>query len=83
LQTVLYIFYAILQTILYILEGKMKEMVELLLGFALGALALTDTGRDVGNKIGTFAAGLAKNGMDYAKSSKQFTGTSGDDHHCG
>lgn len=29
-------------------------MIELILGFALGAMALTDTGHEIGNKIAEF-----------------------------
>jgi hypothetical protein len=73
-----------LQTDFAFWKGKMKEMVELLLGFTLGAMALTETGRDVGNKIGSAAADLAKKGIDRAKkSAEQSTRTAGDDHHCG
>jgi hypothetical protein len=57
-------------------------MVELLIGFGLGAMALTETGREVGNKIGAVSLDLAKRGLDRAKSSKQSPGASGDDHHC-
>lgn len=50
----------------------------ILLGFALGAMALTETGREIGNKIGNMAMDAAKKGIDHAKSSKQSPGTSGD-----
>jgi hypothetical protein len=59
-------------------------MIELLVGFGLGAMALTETGRDVGNKIGGVVADFAKKGISRAKkSAEQSTRTSGDNHHCG
>ena len=58
----------------------------LLLGFALGAMAFTQQGRNIGNKIGTTALTAAKKVINHAKEnepSKQSPGTSGDDSHCG
>jgi hypothetical protein len=56
-------------------------MIELLVGFGLGAMALTETGREVGNKIGAVSLDLAKRELDRAKSAKQSSGAAGDDHH--
>lgn len=48
----------------------------LLLGFALGAIAFTTQGREIGNKIGDAALSSIKKVMDSAKeSAKQSSGT--------
>lgn len=48
----------------------------LLLGFALGAIAFTTQGREIGNKIGDAALSSIKKVMDGAKeSTKQSSGT--------
>lgn len=42
----------------------------LLLGFALGAMAFTEQGREIGNKVGSAAIAAAKKVMDNAKKNK-------------
>lgn len=55
-----------------------------LLGFALGAMAFTAQGRELGNKLGEAAMAQAKKVMSGAKeSAKQSAGTAGDDRHPG
>lgn len=55
-----------------------------LLGFALGAMAFTAQGRDLGNKLGEAALSNVKKVIACAKeSAEQLTGTSGDDRHTG
>lgn len=55
-----------------------------LLGFALGAMAFTAQGRDLGNKLGEAALTNAKKVISgAAKSAEQFAGTAGDDRHTG
>ncbi len=51
----------------------------LLLGFALGAMAFTEAGREVGNKIGGAAVDIAKKKIDNYKSAKQSAGITRDD----
>lgn len=56
-------------------------MLELLIGFGLGAMAFTETGREIGNQIGGFAVGTAKKVMSNAKSvesAEQSPGTTWD-----
>lgn len=51
----------------------------LLLGFVLGAMAFTDQGREIGNKIGNAAMEQVKKVVSNAKEpTEQPTGTSGD-----
>lgn len=55
-----------------------------LLGFALGAMAFTEQGRELGNKLGNAAMEQVKRAIDHAKeSSEQLAGTAGDDRHLG
>ena len=55
-----------------------------LLGFALGAMAFTAQGRELGNRLGEAALGQAKKVMDRAKkSAEQFAGAAGDNRHSG
>lgn len=55
-----------------------------LLGFALGAMAFTDQGRELADKLTTVAINGAKKAVKNAtKSAEQFTGTTGDDSHFG
>lgn len=55
-----------------------------LLGFALGAMAFTAQGRELGNKLGEAALANAKKVISSAtKSAEQSTGTAGDDSHLG
>lgn len=55
-----------------------------LLGFALGAMAFTAQGRELGNRLGEAAlANMKKVIAGAAKSAEQLTGTSGDDCHIG
>ena len=55
-----------------------------LLGFALGAMAFTAQGREIGNKLGDAAISQAKKVISSAaKSSEQLTGAAGDDRHLG
>lgn len=50
-----------------------------LLGFALGAMAFTAQGRELGNKLGDAALSQAKRVMDNAKKpAEQSSGTFGD-----
>jgi hypothetical protein len=56
-------------------------MIEILVGFAIGAISLTDKGRDLGNKISSAAMEAGKKVLKYAeeqKSAEQPTGTAGD-----
>lgn len=54
------------------------------LGLALGAMAFTATGREIGNKIGETVFSNAKKVISSAKeSAKQSSGTAGDDRHFG
>lgn len=56
-------------------------MLELLLGMALGALAFTEQGHEIGNKIGGMALDAAKKVMSNEKSdqsAKRPAGTPGD-----
>jgi hypothetical protein len=54
-----------------------------LLGFALGAMAFTAQGRELGNKLGEAAiSNVKKVAANAAKSAKQ-SGTAGDDRHPG
>lgn len=51
----------------------------LLLGFALGAMAFTEKGREIGNKLGDAAVNKAKKVMDRGKKpSEQSAGAAGD-----
>ena len=51
----------------------------LLLGFALGAMAFTEQGREIGNQMGAAALSHIKKVMDNAtEPSEQSPGTSGD-----
>lgn len=53
-----------------------------LLGFALGAMAFTAQGRELGNKLGEAALSSAKKVISgEKKSAEQPTGTAGDDSH--
>lgn len=55
-----------------------------LLGFALGAMAFTAQGRELGNKLGEAALSSAKKVIaSAAKSAEQPAGTAGDDSHPG
>lgn len=55
-----------------------------LLGFALGAMAFTAQGRELGNKLGEAAlANVKKVTSRAAKSSEQSSGTAGDDRYPG
>ena len=55
-----------------------------LLGFALGAMAFTAQGRELGNKLGEAALSNAKKVISRAKeSAEQSTGTAWDDRHPG
>lgn len=59
-------------------------MVELFLGFALGAMAFTEQGRSLGNKIGNAAIAQIKTVMsDGKKSAEQSPGAAGDDRNSG
>lgn len=50
-----------------------------LLGFALGAIAFTAQGREIGNKLGeTALANVRKAMTNAAKSAEQSAGTAGD-----
>lgn len=51
----------------------------LLLGLALGAMAFTEQGREIGNKLGEAAMKKARKVLDGGKkSAEQSPGTSGD-----
>lgn len=51
----------------------------LLLGFALGAMAFTERGRELGNKLGEAALKKAKKVMDSGKKpTEQSSGAAGD-----
>ena len=53
----------------------------LLLGLALGAMAFTEKGREIGNQIGTAAIGAAKKVMrngNADQSAEQSSGAAGD-----
>ena len=53
----------------------------LLLGFALGALAFTEKGREIGNQIGSAALGAAKKVMKNGNAdqpAEQSSGAAGD-----
>lgn len=53
-----------------------------LLGFALGAMAFTSQGRDLGNKLGEAALANVKKVISGAKEpTEQSSGTAGDDSH--
>lgn len=55
-----------------------------LLGFALGAMAFTTQGRELGNKLGETAMSQAKKVMDRAKEpAEQSAGAAGDHRHPG
>lgn len=55
-----------------------------LLGFALGAMAFTAQGRELGNRLGEAAMTQAKKVMDHAKEpAKQSAGAAGDHRHPG
>ena len=55
-----------------------------LLGFALGAMAFTAQGRELGNKLGDVAMTQAKKVMDHAKEpAEQSAGAAGDHRHPG
>lgn len=55
-----------------------------LLGFALGAMAFTAQGRELGNKLGEAALSNAKKVIAGAtKSAEQSSGTSGDNSRFG
>ena len=55
-----------------------------LLGFALGAMAFTAQGRELGNRLGGAAiSNVKKVAANAAKSAKQSSGTAGDDRHPG
>lgn len=55
-----------------------------LLGFALGAMAFTAQGRELGNKVGAAAIDRAKKVMDHAKEpAEQSAGAAGDHRHPG
>ena len=55
-----------------------------LLGFALGAMAFTVQGRELGNKVGAAAIDRAKKVMDRAKEpAEQSAGAAGDRRHPG
>lgn len=56
-------------------------MLELILGFGLGAMTFTEKGREIGNRIGDLAIGASKKVMSNAKAAKsteQSPGTAGD-----
>lgn len=53
-----------------------------LLGFALGAMAFTAQGREIGNKLGEATLSSAKKVISGGKKpAEQSTGTAGDDRH--
>lgn len=53
-----------------------------LLGFALGAMAFTAQGREIGNKLGdTALANIKKVIASAKKSAEQSSGASGNDRH--
>lgn len=53
-----------------------------LLGFALGAMAFTAQGREIGNKLGEAALSSAKKVISGGKKpTEQSPGTAGDDCH--
>ena len=55
-----------------------------LLGFALGAVAFTAQGRELGNKLGDAALSQAKKVVDRAKEpAEQSAGAAGDHRHPG
>ena len=55
-----------------------------LLGFALGAMAFTVQGRELGNRLGEAAiSDIKKVAASAAKSAEQSSGTAGDDCHPG
>lgn len=55
-----------------------------LLGFALGAMAFTAQGRELGNKLGEAVLENAKKVISgAAKSTEQSSGAAGDDRHIG
>lgn len=55
-----------------------------LLGFALGAMAFTAHGREIGNRLGDAAIASVKKVISgAAKSAEQSAGTAGDDRHPG
>lgn len=56
-------------------------MKDLLVGFAIGALILTETGREVGNKVGNMAITKIKEAVENAKSAEQSTGTAGNNSY--
>lgn len=60
------------------------DMLELILGIAIGALAFTEQGHEIGNKIGEIAASSVKKAVENGKKpAEQSTGTSGDNSHFG
>lgn len=61
-------------------------MLEMLLGFGLGALAFTEAGRQIGNKIAEMAVDVTQKVMRNAKEdepTKQSSGTDGDNRPAG
>lgn len=56
-----------------------------LLGFAMGAMAFTAQGREIGNKLGDAMIAQAKRVIQHAvsKSAEQSAGAPGDDSHFG
>lgn len=55
-----------------------------LMGFALGAMAFTAQGRELGNRLGEAAMTQAKKVMDRAKEpAEQSAGAAGDHRHPG
>lgn len=56
----------------------------ILLGFALGAMAFTAQGRELGNKLGEAAiSNVKKVAANAAQSAKQSSGAAGDDRYPG
>ena len=56
----------------------------ILLGLALGAIAFTPQGRELGNKLSEAAlANIKKVIADATKPAEQSAGTAGDDRHSG
>jgi hypothetical protein len=61
--------------------GENEKMLEMLIGMALGAMAFTEQGHEVGNTIAALGVKAGKAAMEYAESSKQSARAAGNDNH--
>jgi hypothetical protein len=66
---------------LSIFVGENEDMLEMLIGMALGAMAFTEQGHEAGNTIAALGIKAGKAAMEYAESTKQSARAAGNDHN--